>query len=113
MPYRTREVKPLEMPSDIQATTPEALAAQIRLHALYLLDQRLLDGTATSQDIGYALAYDPEKNKLEAEEHRARTKKIVSQTKYMDSQANYEKLAEEAINAFKSYQSSSGGGELC
>lgn len=105
-----KQVNPLRIPEQSLPLTVEGMAAQVRYHAALLLDQRLLDGTASAQEVSLALRYDPEMDELSKGEVRARTKKIESQTKFIEDQSNYEKQVAEALDAFKSYRSSAGGG---
>lgn len=68
--------------------------------------QRLIDGTARSQELVYLLKYGTEKERLEREKLAAETELAKTKILAIQEAAQYEQIAKEAMEAFKSYQPS-------
>ena len=90
------------------AITPEARENQLIDLAMSLAEQRLLDGTASSQEVTHFLKLGSSKAILERDKLREENKLLVAKTEALQSQRRSEELMDEAIKAFKRY---SGQGE--
>ena len=89
------------------ALTPEARENQLISLAIDLLEQRLIDGTASSQETTHFLKLASTKAKIEKEILLEQKKLIAAKTKSIESSEEMKGLYEEALNAMKRY---SGGG---
>lgn len=85
------------------ALTPEGRENRLISLAYDLVEQRLLDGTASSQETTSILRLASIKEQLEQEKLRKELKMIDAKTQQLESQANIERLYSEAIKAMKSY----------
>lgn len=85
------------------ALTPEARENQLIAKAYDLVEQRLDDGTATSQETTHFLKLGSAKTKLELEKLRKETDLLVSKKEALDSAKRMEELYSEALNAMKRY----------
>lgn len=85
------------------ALTPEGRENQLIALAYDLVEQRLRDGTASSQETTSILRLASVKEQLEQEKLRKELKMIEAKTSQLESQANVERLYSDAIRAMKSY----------
>ena len=85
------------------ALTPEARENQLIALATDLVEQRLLDGTASSQETTYFLKQGSMKTKLEMEKLKEENALLKAKTENLQSQKRVEELYMEALNAMKSY----------
>jgi hypothetical protein len=85
------------------ALTPEARENRLIAKAYDLVEQRLDDGTATSQETTHFLKLGSAKAKLELEKLRKETDLLVSKKEALDSAKRMEELYSEALNAMKRY----------
>lgn len=85
------------------ALTPEARENQLIAKAYDLVEQRLDDGTATSQETTHFLKLGSVKAKLELEKLRKETDLLVSKKEVLDSAKRMEELYSEALDAMKRY----------
>ena len=85
------------------ALTPEARENQLISLAVDLVEQRLLDGTASSQETTHFLKLGSTKNKLEIEKLKAENEYIRAKSELAKSQKNSEEMFKKAIEAMKSY----------
>ena len=85
------------------ALTPEARENQLIALATDLVGQRLLDGTASSQETTYFLKQGSMKTKLEMEKLKEENALLKAKTENLQSQKRVEELYMEALNAMKSY----------
>lgn len=85
------------------AMTPEARENQLISYAMDLVEQRLLDGTASSQEVTHFLKLGSIKAQTELEKTKYETKLVEAKTEAIQSQKKVEALYEEAITAFRSY----------
>lgn len=99
----TKKVRP--------ALSPEARENQLISLAVDLVEQRLLDGTASSQETTHFLKLATTKARLEKEILEKQKDLIVAKTEALDSQRRSEELFAEAIKAFKSYSGQGDGDE--
>lgn len=86
------------------ALTPEAREQQLISLAYDLVEQRLLDGTASSQETTHFLKLASRKAKLEAERLEYETELIKAKTQNLRDQADMKSLCEDAIAAMRSYK---------
>lgn len=85
------------------ALTPEARENQLISLAVDLVEQRLIDGTASSQETTHFLKLGSTKNKLEMEKMRLENDLIKAKTEATESAKNVETLYKEALDAMKNY----------
>ena len=85
------------------ALTPEARENQLIALAVDLVQQRLLDGSASSQETTHFLKLGSMKNQLEMEKLREENKLLKAKTESIQSAKRVEELYAEAINAMRCY----------
>lgn len=85
------------------ALTPEAREQQLIALAVDLVEQRLLDGTASSQETTHFLKLASNKYKLETERQRYENELIKAKTKALRDQADMKTLYADAIAAMRRY----------
>lgn len=90
------------------ALTPEARENQLISLAVDLVEQRLLDGTASSQETTHFLKLGSMKNRLEMEKLEEENRLLKAKTEALRSQKRVEELYAEALNAMKSYAGQGG-----
>lgn len=98
----TRNIRP--------ALSPEAREQQLISLAVDLVEQRLIDGTASSQETTHFLKLASTKARLEKEILIEQKKLIAAKAESIYSQQRSEEMFSEAIKAFKRY-SGQGGDE--
>lgn len=91
------------------ALTPEARENQLISLAVDLVEQRLREGTASSQETTHFLKLGSTKSKLELEKLKAENELIMAKAELAKSQKNNEELFKQAIEAMKNY---SGNGDV-
>ena len=89
------------------ALSPEARENQLISLAVDLVEQRLLDGTASSQETTHFLKLGSMKNQLEMEKLREENKLLQAKTESIQSAKRVEELYAEAINAMRRYSGNS------
>ena len=89
--------------------TPEAQESQMISLAMDLVKQRLLDGTASSQETTHFLKLGSSKAVLERDKLLEENKLLRAKTEAIQSNQRQEELLERAMRAFKSY---SGNGDM-
>lgn len=85
------------------ALTPEARENQLIALAVDLVEQRLLDGTASSQETTHFLKLGSTKAKLELERLNEEMKLVRAKTEQLQSQKRMEDLYANAISAMRKY----------
>lgn len=85
------------------ALTPEARENRAISLAMDLVEQRLINGTASSQETTHFLKLGSTKNKLELEKLKAETELVCAKAKLAESQRNNEEMFKNAIAAMKRY----------
>jgi len=85
------------------AITPEGREDQMISLAMDLVEQRLRDGSASSQETTHFLKLASTKNKLEVEKLRQETELLKAKQANLESSARMEKLYTEAMDAMKIY----------
>lgn len=106
------KVEPVKSPSSSKkirpALTPEARENQLISLATDLVEQRLLDGTASSQETTHFLKLATTKARLEKEILEKQKELISAKTEALQSAKRVEELYADAISAMKRY---SGNGD--
>lgn len=92
---KSRQIRP--------ALTPEARENQLIALAVDLVEQRLIDGTASSQETTHFLKLGSTKNQLEMQKLREENKLLIAKTEAIQSAKEVEKLYADAINAMRRY----------
>lgn len=95
----TRRSKPTRA-----ALTPEAQEDKLISLAVDLVEQRLLQGTATSQETTTILKLASRKHRLELEMLEEQVKLTKAKTEQIKAMRNMDELVKGAIRAMKSYQ---------
>ena len=95
-----REVRP--------ALTPEARENQMIALAVDLVEQRLLDGTASSQETTHYLKLGSMKNRLEMQKLEEENKLLRARTEAIQSEKRVEELYANAIAAMRRYSGNGG-----
>lgn len=90
------------------ALTPEARENQLISLAVDLVEQRLIDGTASSQETTHFLKLGSIKNRLEMEKLEEENRLLKAKTESIQSQKRVEELYAEALNAMRSYAGQMG-----
>lgn len=85
------------------ALTPEARENQLISLAIDLVEQRLLDGTASSQETTHFLKLGTTKYKLEKALMEEEMKLKAAKTKALDSAEEIKVLYEDALKAMRNY----------
>ena len=85
------------------ALTPEAREQQLIAYATNLVEQRLLDGTASSQETTHFLKLATAKYKLETQRQVLENDLIKAKTKVLEDTADMKVLYAEAIKAMQVY----------
>ena len=93
------------------ALTPESRENQLISLAVDLVEQRLLDGSASSQETTHFLKLGSMKNQLEMEKLREENKLLKAKTESIQSAKRVEELYAEAINAMRRYSGNGGNDE--
>lgn len=91
------------------ALTPEARENQLISLAIDLVEQRLIDGTATSQETTHFLKLASSKNRLEQEKLRAETELAKAKVAAIEDNKNTQQAYLDAINAMRYYSGHGGG----
>lgn len=86
------------------ALSPEAREQQLIALAVDLVEQRMLDGTASSQETTHFLKLGSSKAQAELEKLRAENELLKAKTEQVKSMQRNEELMEEAIRALRGYQ---------
>lgn len=92
------------------ALTPEARENQLISLAIDLVEKRLIEGTASSQETTHFLKLATTKARLEKDILEKQKELIVAKTENLQSQKRTEEMFAEAMKAFRSY-SGQGGDE--
>lgn len=90
------------------ATTPEAREQQLISLAVDLVEQRLRDGTASSQETTHFLKLASRKAKLDTERAALENEMIKAKTQAIRDQADMKTLYKDAIEAMKRYSGNAG-----
>ena len=93
------------------ALTPEARENQMIALAVDLVEQRLLDGTASSQETTHFLKLGSMKNRLEMEKLQEENRLLKARTEALQSAKRVEELYSEAIKAMRRYSGQGGASD--
>ena len=85
------------------ALSPEARENQLIALAVDLVEKRLLDGSASSQETTHFLKLGSTKNRLEMEKLEEENRLLKARTEALQSQKRSEELFAEAIKAMQIY----------
>ena len=85
------------------ALTPEARENQMIALAMDLVEQRLRDGTASSQETTHFLKAASAKHKLELEKLRRENELLTAKAKSLEDAKEIKVLYEEALKAMRMY----------
>lgn len=108
---REKKAVPLSNSDHPKAQTPEARDNQLIALSYDLVEQRLRDGTATSQETTFflKLAAQREKEQLELKIMEEQRKLYSAKTEALQSAKRIEELYSDAMKAFATYKSSADG----
>lgn len=85
------------------ALTPEARENQLIALSLDLVEKRLREGTASSQEVTHFLKLGTMRERLEREKLEEENRLLKAKTESIQSQKRSEELFKKAIDAFRSY----------
>ena len=86
------------------AITPEGREQQLIALAMDLAEQRLLDGTASAQEVTHFLKLGSTKNKLEVEKLKKETELLETGKQSIEVSARMDKMYEDAMRAMQTYK---------
>lgn len=89
------------------AISPEVREQQLISLAVDLVEKRLIEGTASSQETTHFLKLATQKYKLEKEKLAKDLELTIAKTEVMKSQVRSEELFAEAVKAFRGYSGQS------
>lgn len=98
---------PSSLKSRRPALTPEARENQLISLAIDLVEQRLIDGTASSQETTHFLKLASTKAKIEKEILLEQKKLIAAKTESLESAKELKGLYADALNAMREYSGNS------
>lgn len=101
---KDNESSPLGASLGPPATTPELREQQLTALAYDLVEQRLKNGTATSQETTFFLNLGTQDKKLQQERLRKENILLTARTEQLSKNDRMESLFEDAIKAFKGYR---------
>lgn len=107
---KVSETEPLSL-SPNPGATAEARENELIALAYSLAEQRLRNGTATSQEVVHFLKMGSIRQQTELEKLKKENELLVAKTEAIHASTANEDLYREAIAAMKSYQPSSDDGE--
>lgn len=100
---RTKAASPNPKPKLRPALNPDARENQMIALAMDLVEQRLRDGTASSQETTHFLKLASPKNKLEQERLKLENELVAAKTKALANAEEIKVLYEEALKAMRRY----------
>ena len=90
-------------PNSIVSSTPEGRESQCIALAYNLVEERLRNGTATSQETVHFLKLGSQKEKLELEKLKNENELIVAKKDTLETEQKREELLDKALEAFSTY----------
>lgn len=94
-----------ELPKSLPPVlTVEGRENQLIAAAYDLAEKRILEGTASSQELTYFLKIGSSRTALENEKLREENKLLRAKTEALQAQINNEALLDKALKAFRSYR---------
>lgn len=104
--------EPTELSSSLPPTlTVEGRENQLIAAAYDLAEKRILEGTASSQELTYFLKAGSSKMRLENAKLKEEVTHLRAKTEALQAQINNEQLLEKAMKAFRSYRGEDEGEE--
>lgn len=100
---KVKAASPNPLPKLRPALNPDARENQMIALAMDLVEQRLRDGTASSQETTHFLKLASPKNKLEQERLKLENKHLEAKTKALADAEEIKVLYEDAIKAMRRY----------
>ena len=95
-----------------KALTPEAREQQLISYAIDLVEQRLLDGTASSQETTHFLKLGSIEARKKLEILEEERKMMIAKRESLESMKNMDQIYKDAIKAMQTYSGNgSSGGE--
>lgn len=94
------------------ALSPEARENQLIALAVDLVEQRLIDGTASSQETTHFLKLATQKARYEKELMEKQIELMTAKTEQIRSEQHKEELYEEVINALRKYNGQGDSDEV-
>lgn len=91
--------------------TVEGRENQLIAAAYDLAEKRILEGTASSQELTYFLKMGSSRTALENDKLREENKLLKAKTEALQAQINNEALLDRALKAFRSYRGEDGDEE--
>lgn len=86
------------------AIDPEVREKQLVSRAMDLAEQRLMDGTASSQEIVYFLKLGSQKHQAEMDKLKEENKLLQAKTEHLEATKISSAMFEDAIKAMRNYQ---------
>ncbi len=96
--------KEIEKRREAPARTPEGRDQQLISYAYDLVEQRLLDGTASAQETVHFLRLASEKTRLEVEKLKSETAMLNSKKKVLDASEKASVEYTKVLDALRLYQ---------
>lgn len=102
---KRKATEDLEQPKSLPPTlTLEGRENQLIAASYDLAEKRILEGTASSQELTYFLKAGSSKMRLEMEKLREENKMLRAKTEALKAQVSNEALLDKALRAFRSYR---------
>lgn len=109
---KRKAIDPAETPKSLPpAMTVEGRMSQLVNAAFDLAERRILEGTASSQELTYFLKAGSPQTQLELEKLREENKLLRAKTEALQAQVSNEALLDKALKAFRSYRGEDEGEE--
>lgn len=103
MPVARRINDPSKRPKRPPAKTPEARERQLIAYATDLVEERLLDGSATAQETIHFLKLATTRERLEQEKLSRENELLKARQEQIQSQQRSEEMYQEVITAMRRY----------
>jgi hypothetical protein len=102
---KRKAIEPAEQPKSLPPVlTLEGRENQLIAASYDLAEKRILEGTASSQELTYFLKAGSSKTRLELEKLRKENELLRAKTEALEAQVSNEALLEKALKAFRSYR---------
>lgn len=107
---KRKAIESTESPQSLPPTlTLEGRENQLIAASYDLAEKRILEGTASSQELTYFLKAGSSKMRLEMEKLREENKMLRAKTEALKAQVSNEALLDKALKAFRSYRGEDEG----
>lgn len=100
---RVKKPSGLSVSKPVPAATPEDREAQLMQLATNAVEQRIIDGTASSQELIYILKRGSRKEQLEIERLKKENELLKAKAEAIQSTRRMEDLYQDVLSAIKSY----------